>query len=285
MIQHLVSVSGGKDSTATYLLAIEYGRPFRAVFADTGNEHPATYEYVAQLSARTGGPAVEVVKADFADRIEKHRNYILERWPQEGIADEIVQAAVDMHAPSGNPFLDLCILKGRFPSRMAQFCTEELKTLPITMQVVFPMLDKGMVLQWIGIRADESPNRAKQPRYNRHDSGSYLWRPIFRWSVQDVWRQHAKHGIAPNPLYAAGMGRVGCMPCINCSAGEFARIGRLYPEHLSRIRRWESIVSRASKRQRSTFFKIADASTGQIDFGSGGGCNSDMALCEMEAAA
>jgi hypothetical protein len=38
MTQHLVSVSGGKDSTAVYLLAMESGRPFRAVFADTGNE-------------------------------------------------------------------------------------------------------------------------------------------------------------------------------------------------------------------------------------------------------
>jgi len=50
--QHLVSVSGGKDSTATYLLALESGRPFRAVFADTGNEHELTLEYVARLAER-----------------------------------------------------------------------------------------------------------------------------------------------------------------------------------------------------------------------------------------
>lgn len=40
--RHVVSVSGGKDSTATYLLALEYtGGDFDAVFADTGNEHEA----------------------------------------------------------------------------------------------------------------------------------------------------------------------------------------------------------------------------------------------------
>ena len=33
-VQHLVNVSGGKDSTAVYLRALELGRPFRAVFAD-----------------------------------------------------------------------------------------------------------------------------------------------------------------------------------------------------------------------------------------------------------
>ena len=34
---HIVNISGGKDSTATYLLALERGKPFRAVWADTGH--------------------------------------------------------------------------------------------------------------------------------------------------------------------------------------------------------------------------------------------------------
>lgn len=40
MIHHVVSVSGGKDSTATALVALElHGRDAcRFVFADTGNE-------------------------------------------------------------------------------------------------------------------------------------------------------------------------------------------------------------------------------------------------------
>lgn len=281
-IQHLASVSGGKDSTAVYLLAIESGRPFRAVFADTGNEHPAVYEYLDNLPSLTGGPVVEIVKADFSKRLAQNREYIERVWPTEGIAPDIVARAAAMKAPSGNPYLDLCLLKGRFPSRMAQFCTEELKTLPIVLGVVMPMLDAGPVLQWIGVRAEESATRAKQPRFNRHDSGSYLWRPLFRWTLQDVWAIHKKHGIAPNPLYAAGMGRVGCMPCINCNHGEFARIGRLFPEHLTRIREWEKLVSAASKLQRATFFKISDDKTGAFDFGSGSGCSSDMALCEVD---
>lgn len=285
MIQHLVNVSGGKDSTATYLLAIESDRPFRAVFADTGNEHEATYEYVARLSERTGGPAVETVRADFTARLAKHLAFVLTKWPEQGIADAIVQEAAALHEPTGNPYLDLCILKGRFPSRMAQFCTDELKVIPITTQVVGPMLRAGPVLQWLGIRADESVNRAKQPRYNRHESGSYLWRPIFRWSVEDVWAIHRRHGLVPNPLYALGFGRVGCMPCINCSKGEYAAIVRQFPEHLDRIARWEEIVGTASKLGRSTFFKTDDVES--LDFWRsqpGGGCNSDLAVCETEAA-
>lgn len=311
MIRHLVNVSGGKDSTATYLRAIESGRPFRAVFADTGNEHEAVYEYVARLHERTGGPEVETVRADFTAALARHRAFVLAKWPEQGIADAIVQEAAALHEPTGNPYLDLCILKGRFPSRKAQFCTEELKTLPITLQVVLPMLQAGPVLQWLGIRADESANRAKQPRFNRHESGSYLWRPIFRWSVEDVWAIHRKHGLAPNPLYALGFSRVGCMPCINCRKGEVRLAADLFPEHVARIRRWEEIVASVSKRRSATFFAaltdptdpdrpgtysridtiVEWSRTGrggrQFDVffqaQAGGGCTSDLALCEVGA--
>ena len=57
---HLVSVSGGKDSTATLLLALElHGREnVRAAFADTGNEHGATYDPLARVYRRpTAGEA------------------------------------------------------------------------------------------------------------------------------------------------------------------------------------------------------------------------------------
>lgn len=312
MIQHLVSVSGGKDSTATYLRAIESGRSFRAVFADTGNEHDAVYEYVATLHEKTGGPKVETVRADFTARLAQHRAFILSKWPEQGIADEIVREAASLNEPTGNPYLDMCILKGRFPSRKAQFCTSELKEIPITTQVVGPMLKAGPVLQWLGIRADESAKRAKQPRFNRHESGSYVWRPIFHWSVDDVWAIHRKHGIAPNPLYALGFGRVGCMPCINCRKGEVRLIADLFPDQVARIRRWEAIVSHANKRRASTFFHAAtdpmDAEregyasidtivewsrTGRggrnfdlfFQAQAGGGCASDLALCELDSAA
>ncbi len=308
MIQHLVNVSGGKDSTAVYLRAIESGRPFRAVMADTGNEHELTLEYVARLHERTGGPVVEVVRADFTRQLAQHRDYLLREWPKQGIADEIVQRAAELHEPTGNPFLDLCISKGRFPSRMAQFCTEELKTVPITTGPVAEMLRTGPVLQWLGIRADESRNRARQPLFNRHESGSMVWRPIFSWTVADVWAQHRRHGLAPNPLYAMGMGRVGCMPCVNCRKDELRSIADQFPEHIDRIRAWEQLLAEANKRGSATFFPAVTDPTDvdrpgtysridtlvewsrtarggrQFDIffqaQAGGGCTSDLGLCE-----
>ncbi|PBJ83738.1 phosphoadenosine phosphosulfate reductase [Lysobacteraceae bacterium NML93-0399] len=312
MIQHLVNVSGGKDSTAVYLRAMESGRTFRAVMADTGNEHEMTLEYVARLHERTGGPRVEIVRADFTRQLAQHREYLLREWPKQGIPEAIVQRAAELHEPTGNPFLDLCISKGRFPSRMAQFCTEELKTIPITTGPVAEMLTAGPVLQWLGIRAEESRNRAKQPLFNRHESGSMVWRPIFSWSVEDVWAQHRRHGLAPNPLYALGMGRVGCMPCINCRKDELRGIADQFPEHIDRIREWEQTLAEANKRGSATFFPAVTDPTDvdrpgtysridtlvewsrtsrggrQFDLffqqQGGGGCTSDLGLCEREAA-
>lgn len=311
--QHIVSVSGGKDSTATYLLALERLQGnYRAVFADTGNEHPATYEFVARLHERTGGPKVETVRADFMRLMAGKAKFIAEKWPQAGVPQERVDRALELLKPSGNPYLDLCLWKGLFPSRKAQFCTAELKVLPITEQVILPALRRGPVLQWLGIRADESSNRSKQPRYNRDDSGSYLWRPIFKWTVDDVWAMHRKHGLAPNPLYAQGMGRVGCMPCVNCSKGELREIADRFPEQIERIEQWEKIVSEASKRGASSFFATAidpmneageaahvgirsavewsRTTRGGRQYGmffdqqTGGGCNSDLGLCERASA-
>ena len=60
MIQHLVNVSSGKDSTATYLRAMELGRPFCAVFADTGHEHEWTYEFVDRLLGAANNGAMNM---------------------------------------------------------------------------------------------------------------------------------------------------------------------------------------------------------------------------------
>ena len=86
------------------------------------------------------------------------------------------------------------------------------------------------------------------------DLGIWIHRPIAAWTAAQTFEIAQRHGIEPNPLYRMGMGRVGCMPCINCGKDEIAEIATRFPEVIDRIRRWEAIVSRASKRLLSTFF-------------------------------
>jgi 3'-phosphoadenosine 5'-phosphosulfate sulfotransferase (PAPS reductase)/FAD synthetase len=107
---NIVNVSGGKDSTATLLLALERNVPnLRAIFGDTGNEHPFTYEYIDYLENKLS-IKIHRVKADFSKQIERKRNTVSETWDEPNRSK-----ALEVLIPTGNPFLDLCLWKGMFP--------------------------------------------------------------------------------------------------------------------------------------------------------------------------
>ena len=252
----IVSMSGGKDSTATALLAIERGVDPMLAFADTGHEHPTTYEYVDYLEQKLG-IKIERCKADFTKDIERKREVVQTKWRKDGISEDKIKRALAVLHPTGNPFLDMCLWKGRFPSTMARFCTEFLKIHPFNRQVLFPAIEKyGKVESWVGVRADESAARAKLPEREMDDTGAEIVRPILSWTVEDVFAMHKKHGVDPNPLYTKGMGRVGCMPCVNCNKAELHQISMRFPEEIERVAEWEGIVSEASKRDGASFFTL-----------------------------
>ncbi|QBQ72172.1 phosphoadenosine phosphosulfate reductase [Serratia phage Parlo] len=254
---NVVSNSSGKDSTATLLLAVEeQAENIKSVFADTGNELPQVYDYLDYLESKVG-IRIQRIRADFSHRIENKKNVVQTKWRKEGVSEAIIEQALAVLVPSGNPYLDLCLWKGRFPSRMAQFCTDELKRNPVIEQVFMPLLDDpdtGDVWSWQGIRADESKKRAGYAKIEEVGAGLFNYRPILTWTAQDVFDFHRKHGVKWNPLYEMGMDRVGCAPCINVSKNELHELARRFPEQIDRIAEWERLVSLASKHQGASFF-------------------------------
>ncbi|KVE42784.1 hypothetical protein WS69_24980 [Burkholderia sp. BDU5] len=277
---HVVSLSGGKDSTATLLVALDlHGRDnVRAVFADTGNEHEATYEYALDYLPQALGIAVDVVRADFTDEFATKRANlarIAAGEPESAVygkrefmyawTPEAAARALELLHPTGNPFLDLCMVRGGFPSRKRQFCTEYLKRNPLT-EYAIGLIDEGhFVESWQGVRADESEARRWLPHYEWRGGHYAVFRPILRWNVSDVFEAHEVAGIVPNPLYREGMSRVGCMPCINAQKVEIREIARRFPEHIERIAAWERLVSEVCRpRSPVSFFHLGTQShTGQ----------------------
>ncbi|MFD1675431.1 phosphoadenosine phosphosulfate reductase family protein [Alicyclobacillus fodiniaquatilis] len=261
MAKQVLSISGGKDSTAMWLLALERGADIhQVVFADTGHEHPITYGYVDYLESKLG--PVKRVKADFTNRIAHKRWVVQTKWRKDGVSEDIIESALEVLQPTGNPFLDLCLYKGRFPSTKARFCTQELKLEPIETKAFAPIIESGDgVVSWQAIRKQESAARAMLTE-REHTIGvvhAYeVYRPILEWAVDDVFAMHRRHGIMPNPLYEQGMSRVGCMPCINSRKDELFEIARRFPAEIGRVAEWERLVGLASKRAESSFFKHDD---------------------------
>lgn len=310
-IKHVVSVSGGKDSLATLVIAIKrFGlRNIIAIFCDTGNEHELTYDYLAYLERRLG-ITITRLKANFDAEIAGKRAFIAndqrtkrqyDKQPKidkngqivyrktnsgeielrivvtrkagkdvfdiEGVpkmvkcngrkvrwSNKAKRRALSVLHPSGNMFLDLCLWKGRFPSRKAQFCTEELKR---NMAVEFQMelMDQGhTVVSWQGVRRDESHNRRNAQKFERVAPKLYIYRPIVDWTAMQTIEFAILHEILANPLYSMGMGRVGCFPCINAGKDELREMAARFPAHMQRISNWEFLVGMASKRGFSTFF-------------------------------
>lgn len=261
--KHVISVSGSKDSTAVLLLALERCPPGSVVpiFCDTGNEHQAVYDYLDYLEQALG-LTITRLRADFTERFAVRRMFIARdcharrdrrgrkvRWSNRAKR----RALAALH-PSGNPFLDLCMLKGRFPSRKAQFCTEELKR-NIAVEFQLGLQEQGhRVISWQGVRRDESEARRQAKLAERIGPGLRAFRPLVAWTAADVFAFCAARRIQPNPLYLQGASRVGCMPCINCRKDELQQISRRWPEHLQRISDWEHLVGQCSKRGFSTFF-------------------------------
>ena len=307
--KHVISVSGGKDSAATLLLAIERCPKEHVVpiFCDTGNEHDEVHRYLEYLEQALD-ITITRLKADFTQQIAAKRAFIARDqrtrrdydtepvFEDDGVTPvlkrngrgEIVmhkvrrgglmvlepmqktrkvgggrrvrwtnkakRRALAVLYPTGNPFLDLCLWKGRFPSRKAQFCTEELKrNIAVSFQI--DLLDQGhKVISWQGIRRDESHNRRNAKLFERIGCGLYSFRPLVEWTAKDVFSYCQSQGVQPNSLYLQGMGRVGCMPCINAGKDEIREISVRFPEHLEEKVRWEWLVGQASKRGFSTFF-------------------------------
>ncbi len=273
---HIVGLSGGKDSTATLLLAIDrLGREnIRAVFADTGNEHPETYDYLEYLEESLGIHVVRL-KPDFSEEITKKRLFIArdrrrgrgKRGEKIRWSNKAKRRALAVLQPTGNPFLDLCLLKGRFPTNRARFCTEWLKRDTFVEYVDSVIQQEGRpVVVWQGVRRDESDKRKNAKKIERTGRGYYNFRPLVDWTIEDVFRCIADHGLSTNPLYQT-LGRVGCAPCIYATKGDVRLLAGSNPVVIDRVRNWERLVGQASKKGFAAFFQgkeLAGTKPGEV---------------------
>lgn len=240
-----VSISGGKDSTATYLHLLETGflENWEArggkvvrVFADTGWELPETYAYIERLERTIGKIHRVAVWVPGPDESKPEGfDFLAPMWKSTDkrmAADRHAMAkSFELRLGRYSPMVRLICHWAWFPMTKNRWCTDNTKKLPLV--AYLQQLDSPVNV--VGVRAEESRARAGYKTLEWSDDWDcWMWRPIKHFTLADVVSIHKRYGISPNALYLQGTGaaRVGCAPCVNSNK---ANLSWLAGHHMDRL--------------------------------------------------
>ena len=190
-ILYFISHSGGKDSQAMYSYLLER-LPFNQIVLIHADLGRIEWKGVQDHIRNTVQHPLNVVRAN--------KTFI----------DMVRQRA---HSRPDVP---------SWPSRSIRQCTSDLKRNPIEKFIRHYMKTHGYLhaINIMGLRAEESPERAKRPkitlnnRLSRAGRTIYNWLPIHDWTESQVFTKIAKAGQKPFWTYLAGNKRLSCVFCI-----------------------------------------------------------------------
>jgi len=180
-----------------------------------------------------------------AQRVIVHADLGEVEWP--GAVDQIkaTTAGEPLHVcRSRRGLLQMIAERGMFPSPSQRQCTSDLKRGPIERTVRAVTRERkaagieawGLVVNCMGMRAEESPGRSKLTPFKRHEGNSkagrewYDWLPIHDLTTVEVFARIAAAGQAPHWVYAAGMSRFSCCFCIMSNKADLTTAARLNPD-------------------------------------------------------
>jgi 3'-phosphoadenosine 5'-phosphosulfate sulfotransferase (PAPS reductase)/FAD synthetase len=129
-----------------------------------------------------------------------------------------------------------------WPSASNRQCTSDLKRGPIDREVRRYAKTHGykVIITCMGIRAQESPGRAKQIPFRRNERGSvagrdwFEWLPIHNLTTEQVFSTIYSSGQEPHWAYAAGNERLSCIFCIMGSRRDLRNGARHFPDLLAK---------------------------------------------------
>lgn len=118
--------------------------------------------------------------------------------------------------------IDVCAIAIRNQDRF-----NDSRTLVVTGERAEESAARASYLEFEPDRSDNRDGRNK-----RHVDRA---RPIHKWDESKVWEIIERHRIDPHPAYKLGWSRLSCMACIFGSANQWATIKAIAPEKFAKI--------------------------------------------------
>jgi len=159
-----------------------------------------------------------------------------------------------------------------WPSASNRQCTSDLKRGPIEREVRRYAKANGFtrIVSCLGIRAAESPGRAKRPSFSRNERGSiagrdwYEWLPIHDMPTDQVFRTIADAGQSVHWAYTAGNDRLSCVFCIMGSPRDIANGAMHRPDLLAKYLKIEDRTGYTMHQSRRSLRELVEAGKAKL---------------------
>lgn len=246
----LVNTSGGKDSQAMLDLVVELA------------EQAGVRDRVVLVHADLGRVEWNGVK----DLVKEHASHYslpleIEKRPQGDLLEHVEK-------------------RGMWPSSTARYCTSDHKRGQI--RKVMTRLVKAWrartgetrrcrILNCMGLRAEESPARAKKEPLKPSDATTkttrevWDWLPILGWKVAQVWDRIAQAETRHHWAYDLGMPRLSCVFCIFAPLSALLVAAKHNPELLDEYVRVEQKIGHRFRKELSLEEVRAKAKTASVE--------------------
>lgn len=217
-MRHIVSISGGKDSTALaiYMLHKYPQLPVEYVFCDTECELPETNQYLERLESLLGKKINRVTAKQTLDLdpTKDHNRNAFDIWLEERYG-------------------------GYLPSPRMRWCTRVLKIEPFERYV-----GEDHAYSYIGIRGDEDRDgyQAKKPP-SLSEKPNII--PVYPFKddglgIADIKAILDESGLGL-PDYYRWRSRSGCYFCFYQQIGEWQRLKEEHPDLFEKAKKYEKI--------------------------------------------
>lgn len=248
-VQVIIAFSGGKDSIAMVLKALDMGIPKERIelwHHDIDGEGEDLFDWKCTKSYCIAFAKAFGIKILFSYKKGgiKREIYKTNETSQPIYFQKEMGGEFFVWTPEDNPkHYDT---KLKFPQVGAdlktRWCSYHVKinVMQIAITHTPERFENSNIVIMTGERREESKNRGRYPEIEAYRGISktrraIVWRPIIDWSEKQVWEAIERYKIQPHPCYELGWGRCSCQLCIFSSANTWASLEEINKRKVARI--------------------------------------------------